>query len=154
MMEIYSFLKKVAHGLSFAEVVSAMGDGMADIWSCDREQVDLFLFENGLQNVPCIFMANHSIGGRKWSVVKGHKPVFFSDPSMTGGWFIFREEDVDYLFCSSAKSGSNLTAEKEKDKWVVTLEVPIGEDGKPYRGIYWDCFHKTLVPEKATQEVA
>lgn len=144
---ITTLCKKV-EGLTFAVIVSAMDH--SNICSYIQERVDRFVRENGLADVPHIFMATHSFGDREWGVEEGRKPLFFDEEDLNGGWYIFREEDVKYLFCESATSGSSLTAEKQTDgTWSLKLEVPIQEEG-PYKGAYWESFHKALGLEDET----
>lgn len=109
-----------------------------------KEEMDKFVRKNGLAQVPHILMATHSIGDHEWKIEEGREPAFFNEEGSNGGWFIFREEDVNYLFCASAISGSSLMAEKQADgTWSLRLEVPLQEDG-PYQGAYWHTFHEAL----------
>ncbi len=145
-------LKKSEAGLSFAIVAKALGEGMHNISSHElREggEVEEFLREHGLTDAPHVFMATHSIGDRDWTLEEGRKPAFYEESCFNGGWHVIREEDASYLYCSSATSGSSLSAEKQRDgTWTVTLEVPIGDDGQPYQGYYWKYFHQAILGEQ------
>jgi len=139
------FAKSIGE-LDFATVARVLGGGMHNMSSDTQNEADSFVLDNGLKlkDVPHVFMATHSMGGREWKVITGRKPGYISEGCFNGGWYIFTDEDVDYLHCSSATSGSSLTAEKLSDgSWNVTLEVP-SDGGQPYQGFYWDCFHKAL----------
>lgn len=141
--DVSTTLCKRAKGLAFDVVAPAMD--FSNVSSYIQEKVDEFVRENGLTDVPHIFMATHSFGSREWEVVDGRQPAFFVDEDMNGGWYIFREEDVTYLFCGSATSGSSMMAERQEDgTWDLKLEVPIQADGNPYEGAYWTAFHETL----------
>ncbi len=134
-------LKKVETGLTFSVVAQMLGGGMANVCSYIAEKVQTFIRENGLAEVPHVLMADHSVGGRKWTRDGENEALYFAEKGFNGGWYIFKEEDVSRLFLESATSGSTLTAEKCKDStWTVTLEVPFDEDG-PYQGAYWSTFH-------------
>jgi len=158
-MNVTITMKKVASGLNFAQVASALSEGMHNISSHElREggEVEEFLREHGLLETPHVFMATHSVGGRDWDVVEGRKPPFYEDGCFNGGWNVLTVEDCTYLYCESATSGSSLTAEKQEDgTWKVTLEVPIEEeDGEPYKGSYWRCFHSALDLENPEEAAA
>lgn len=141
--EVSTTLCKHVKGVAFDTVVSAMD--FSNIQSYVAEEVEKFVQENGLTDVPHIFMATHSFGKREWEIVEGRQPAFFVEKDMNGGWYIFCEDDVTYLFCSSASSGSSLMAEKQEDgTWNLKLEVPFEEDGQPYQGAYWSAFHEAL----------
>lgn len=134
-------ITKTAINLTFDHVARALD--FSNVGSYIEEEVARFVREQGLTDEPHIFMATHSWGGRDWSIVEGRNPVFFREDS-NGGWHIFREGDVTELFCSSARSGSSLSAVLMPDgAWRVTLEVPVVE-GKPYMGAYWESFHVTF----------
>lgn len=141
-MEVRTFLKKVATGLDFATVVKALDGGMSNVASETQGELDAFLEKHGLSNVPRVLMATHSIGGRRWKFAEGREPAFFRE-NVDGGWYALTNEDADYLYYSSAASGSNLTAEKEGETWKVTLEVPV-DNGEPYQGSYWTAFHAAI----------
>lgn len=119
----------------FAGVVRAMGRGMTN--GLDEAELAAFLLGQGADDVVRIPIATHSIGGRKWKLEEGKTErdvLYFSDDCFRGGWFLFREEDVDELEVSSGTSGSAIKAEKlVEGKWMVTLTVPI-ENGSLYRG--------------------
>lgn len=142
--EVSTTLCKGVKGVTFEIVVRAMD--FSNIPSAIGDEADKFVRENGLADVPHIFMATHSTGGRYWEVVEGRTPAFFDDEATDDeGWYIFRNEDVQYLLCSSATSDSLLTAVKQKDgTWDLLLGVPVDEEGHPYRGNYWHAFHKAL----------
>ncbi len=152
-MDITTTLKKVATGLDFAAVVKSLNEGMHNISSSEADEVEGFLRERELLGTPCVFMATHSIGGRDWKIVEGRKPAFLEEKCFNGGWFVLTDGDVNYLHCSSATSGSSLTAEKQEDgSWKVSLEVPVGDDGTPYQGAYWRAFHIALGLEQPADE--
>ena len=126
-----------------------------------KEEVEEFLKKEGLDGVPVLFMATHSIGGRAWTIEEGRDPAFFEEPCFgrDAGWFVFREEDVNHLFSSSATSDSSLTAKKEAwppngRTWTVTLEVPVDDSGQPYKGAYWSAFHESILGEPKAEEEA
>ena len=154
-MKIITTLKKVASGLDFLTVTKAMGEGMANIGSYLQEELDSLKKESKFDEIPHIFMATHSMGVRRWKIAEGKESFYFLDePTFNGGWYVFVDGDVTYLFMASASSGSSLTAEKQDDgTWTVTLEVPV-EDGRPYEGCYWGCFHEALkeVEKKVVNE--
>ncbi|HEX6258474.1 MAG TPA: hypothetical protein VFZ48_03270 [Candidatus Saccharimonadales bacterium] len=149
MVEITTTLCKRAKDLTFDIVVGAMDH--SNVCSYIEEEVDKFVRDNSLADVAHIFMATHSIGEREWEIEEGREPAFFNEEGLNGGWFIFCEEDVNYLFCASATSGSSLMAEKQADgTWSLRLEVPIRGDG-PYKGAYWQAFHQALgIAEEAS----
>ncbi|MEK9183439.1 MAG: hypothetical protein AAB849_02940 [Patescibacteria group bacterium] len=157
MEKIMTTLRKVAAGLDFAKVASAF-EGMHNISSHelrDGGEVKEFLRERGLLDTPHVFMATHSMGGRRWKIVEGRHPAFYDEPCFSGGWHVLTDEDCTYLYCESATSGSSLTAEKQKDgTWTVTLEVPAAANGEPYKGFYWGCFHSALGLEQPSSEEA
>jgi len=136
-------LKKVATGLSFAAIARAMD--WSNVGSYIGEEVASFLTERGLADIPHVFMATHSMGGRNWQIVEGREPAYYEEACFNGGWYILTEEDATYLYCDSATSGSSLTAVKQYDgSWTLSLEVPIEEDGQPYQGSYWGVFHNVV----------
>lgn len=149
MVEIRTTLKKVVSGINFETVVKILDGGMTNVASSIQEDVKAFIEKNGLANFPHVFVADHSMGGREWKFEEGRDPVFYEEPGAGGGgWYICIEEDINFLYYSSATSGSSLTAEKYEDgTWVITLEVPV-EDSKPYQGFYSRCFHEALGLEK------
>ena len=130
-------VERIAYGLDFSIVAKAMD--MSNVCSYLHDEVGRFLEENGLVGVPAVWMATHSWGGREWRFEEGRTPPFFRENG-DGGWFVCTQQDVNFLHCSSATSGSSLTAEKgDEGKWVLTLRVPI-RDGAPYQGAYWQAF--------------
>jgi hypothetical protein len=130
-----------------------MDHGFHNVGSYIYEEVAAFLAEQGLNTRPHVFMATHSMGGRDWKTApgkeapntlwpRGYNCAYFDESGMNGGWYVFTEEDVTYLQCVSAMSGSSVIAERQEDgTWTVTLEVPLEEDGSPYTGAYWIAFH-------------
>lgn len=141
-IEATTWLCKRAEKASFAQVVGAMD--FSKVCSSVADDVNAFIQAHNLAEVPHIFMATHSFGERKWELEANRKPIFFEEEDLNGGWFIFCEADVNYLFCCSASSGSMISAEKQEDNtWSMLLEVPF-QDGKPYKGAYWKAFHQAL----------
>lgn len=148
-------LQKIETGLDFATVAKILDGGMTNISSYIQKDVDAFIKDNGLAEVPVVLMATHSMGGRDWKVAEGRKPAFFEEVGFGGGWYVITDDDVDSLECVSATSGSSLTAKKNQHGyWIVTLEVPVGDDGLPYKGHYWRTFHEALGLEKKPSEEA
>jgi len=137
-----SILQKQVKGVDFAAVAKMLGGGVTNIPSDETGAVEEFLRGHGLIDVPHIFVSTNSIGGRWWMAVEGRTPAFYKDTFFRGGWNVFVDEDVTFLRLQSASSGSTLTAEKQEDwTWTVTLQVPVGDDGQPYKGCYWNLFH-------------
>ncbi len=130
--------------VTFADVCEIMA--FSNVCSYIEEDVEAFLEERGLKDIPRIFMADHSMGVREWKIAEGRTPAYFEESCFNGGWYVFVEEDVTYLFGQSATSGSSLTAERIGRLWSVTLEVPV-KDGTPYRGSYWKAFHSFVNPQ-------
>ena len=133
--------KYILAGLNFAEVCEVMdwsnrGSYLDEEWAAFEEK---FLFENE----PYVLMATHSAFGsdRAWQIREGETPLYFEEPSFNGGWFVFVDGDVDWLYCMSGTSTSSLTAQLQHDgSWEVALEVPADADGDEYRGAYWQDF--------------
>ena len=146
-MEVTTTFEKTASGIDFATVVKALGGGMHNISSSDLQEggrLDQWLREHHLDGVPVVYMAVHSMGDREWARKSGPDDSPFFEDNPSDGWYVFTEEAVQYLFCSSATSGSSLEAwEISKKSWKVILRVPI-EDGNPYQGAYWKTFHRAL----------
>lgn len=143
-------LRVSVSGLGFAEVARAMGEGMHNISSYElREggELESFLREQGLQDVPVILMADHSLGTREWTPTPGSRNSdfpFYEEKCFNGGWYVLTEDNAIRIHCESCTSGSSLMAEKQEDgTWAVTLEVPWMETG-PYKGSYWKTFHRGL----------
>lgn len=153
-MEVRTVLRKMATGVDFVTVSKAMNQ--SNVGSYIEENVAAFLRERGLEGVAHVFMATHSIGGRNWTVEEKREPAFFEEKSLNGGWYIFREEDVSYLECVSATSGSVLFAGKMAEGvWDLTLEVPVDENQVVYKGHYWKSFHEALgLPPDSSGSVA
>jgi len=148
MTSIVTTIKKVVRGIDFGIVVKAMDQ--SNVCSYIHEEVEIFLKGKNLINVPHVFMATHSIGGRHWILEEGAQPAYFDEECFNGGWYVLREEEVKYLECQSATSSSTLWAEKQQDGfWNLSLEVPVGDDGQPYKGRYYKSFMTALGQEIA-----
>lgn len=148
-MKIKTTLRKIATDISFGWVACALGEGMHNISTSqlvEGGEVEKFLVEHDLFDRAHIFMATHSMGGRKWVPVEGRKPPFYPEEDVApgGGWHILSDGDANFIHLSSASSGSSLTAEKVGESWQLTLEVPVLDDGTPYKGCYWKSFHAAL----------
>ena len=141
--------RAVIEDATFPQVAAAMCSGHANIYSDIADDVAEFESRLGLKDVPCVCMATHSIGGREWELEEGATPAFFEEKIFNGGWYFLREEEVRYLRCVSATSGSSVEARKNPDgTWRITLEVPI-RDGVPYRGAYATVFYETFTDEES-----
>jgi hypothetical protein len=124
--------------ISFKEVCDAMQ--FVNIGSGLVEEVEKFIKDHELDKIPHIFMADHSFAPRQWNIKDGQKPLYFEEIGSNGGWFVFKEEDVEYLYCESVSSGSSITAWQERDKsWTMVLE-----DEQIYKGEYWESFHSAI----------
>lgn len=149
-MRVELRVAKVATELSWEQVVQALNEGMHNISSSELDPGgirDQFLEKHGLLGKPCIFMANHSMGGRFWVAKEEEKqPLFYPDFHPGDGWHVLTEENCVRVECSSATSGSTLSAFYiPADRgWQVELQVPVDEDGEVYAGAYWRAFHKAL----------
>jgi hypothetical protein len=143
--EIKTTLKKVASGLNWETVVAVVDGGMANVPSEIQSELDDFLEGYGLMDIPHVLVANHSMGVRDWKYKEPREPAFFQEPGEDGGWYVFTEGEVKFLYFASATSGSSLTAEEQEDgSWKATLEVPVDDGGQPYEGFYWRSFHEAL----------
>lgn len=129
-------------GLDFAAVCAAMNQ--TNIGSYNDEFRD-FVREHGIAGKPFVPMATHSMGDRDWvRESESDEPLFFEEPTFSGGWYLFEESHVHRLFCRSATSSSWLEAAKQPDRtWTLGVGVPI-ENGVRYEGCYWQCFHTAI----------
>lgn len=143
-METQKFMVIIAKVVYWEMVASAMNH--SNICSYIRDEFDKFVAENGLREGEFLPMATHSVGDRSWNLENDADPIFFDEESMNGGWFLFREEEVNWMQCISATSGSAITAQKLEDgrSWELTLQVPIMENEEPYKGCYWTAFHNAI----------
>jgi hypothetical protein len=98
-----------------------------------------------------LFLAKHSFGGRHWVAAEARTLAEMPDPSFESygaDYVIIGADDAIEVELTSAYSGSMLLATKKwGDTWDIVLEVPIGEDGKPYEGVYWSKFHSAVTPK-------
>lgn len=132
-----------ADGLTWAHIVYALD------WSnLDQEAAGAFRAEHEFAG-PVVFVATHSWGDRDWTMAEGRSTAncqFLADPHFNGGWHAFEEGDVVYLFAASATSHSSLTARRQADgTWSLELWAPLDDNSTPYKGCYWDAFHKVAL---------
>lgn len=139
-IEIVQVFRMSAEGLTWSQVCLAFQ--VSSFGSSVEPKYERFLLERGLTPLNTVALATHSVGEREFHLTEGAEAMYFADPTLEGGWYIFREEVVSSLRARSATSGSELIAEKIKaDHWRLTLEVPVEEDGTPYEGMYSSLFH-------------
>lgn len=82
--------------------------------------------------------------GRDWTKADGAvEPTYFPGPNRRG-WHVLLGSNISLLTCTAKKSKSRLSAERQGDGWVLTLEVPVYDDQHPYRGTYWTVFHRVI----------
>ena len=152
-MDVTTTLRKAVSGLSFESIASAMDFSNISSYPPYRAEYDAFVKKAGLEGTAFVPMADHSIGERGWNFLEGREPAYYEEECFNGGWHLVTDEDADYLYCASATSGSFLMAEKDYDgTWKLTLEVPVEDDGQPYKGAYWDAFHRVV--EGSTEAAA
>lgn len=149
MKSIKTFFCIFAEGCTWDEVVAACGCHSKSSPPTDEEEREFEEFKKNHGSLSnTIPIADHSWGGRDWTLKDGVSlggVPYFEDSAFNGGWYYFREEDVDQIYVESATSGSSIQATLRDDgTWKMILSVPFEEGGEPYKGHYWNVFHEAL----------
>ncbi len=115
----------------------------------DNDALAALLAEHGLQRDQVVLMATNSVGGRGWEFFEGSDALFLPSTDFSGeGWWLCTADNCHSLWCESASSGSQLSAELCGDgrTWEVTLTLPFVGAGY-YVGAYASTFYNAAPTE-------